>query len=147
MAAASCSGLGLALVALVAPACSVPSDSEARAIDPARLQAAAPNKQNCTAAGVDSPGVKARADPVRQQNEPPNVVPVDRVLTDTATVTPFAVLQALVNCRVTDEEKRSGLATSLPDDAEVLGVDPVPDNPWDLRGALRPVAQPQRPER
>jgi hypothetical protein len=133
-------GLTLALVALVTPACSVPSDSEARAIDPARLQAAASSKQNCTAAGVDSPGVKARVYLVRQQNEPPNVMPVDRVLTNTEVATPLAVVQALVNCRVTDEEKRSGLATSLPDDAQVLGVDPVPDNPgiYEVRfGPLR----------
>lgn len=110
-------------------ACSVPSDDQARAIDPARLAASASEKQSCTAPSVDAATIDARVYLVRQRGEPPDLTPVRRVLTAANEPTPFAVMNALVNCRVTEEDKRNGLANALPGDLQLLGVDPVAGRP------------------
>lgn len=120
----------LALAATLAlGACSVPSDNEARAIDPARMTASASEKRNCTSPGLDTNAISARIYLVRQRGEPPDLAPVGRVLLGATQATPFDVLSALVNCRVTEEDKRNGFATALPGDAQLLGVDPVAGRP------------------
>lgn len=114
---------------LLLGACSVPSDNEARPIDPARLAASASEKQNCASPGLDTSAISARIYLVRQRGEPPDLAPVGRVLPGATETTPFNVLSALVNCRVTEEDKRNGFATALPGDAQLLGVDPVAGRP------------------
>jgi len=119
----ACRALVTALLVLMMAACTVPSDDEARPIDPARLVSAS-NKANCTAPGVGAESVTVNAYLVNQQREPPFVTPVDRVITDKPP-TPYEALNALVNCRVTDDDRRNGLATSIPEGTELLGLDPV----------------------
>lgn len=120
---------GLLALGLLAAACSVPTDGEAHPLDPARLDAVATAKQNCAAPGVGTTSVTARVYLVSQKDEPPYVLAVERVIGNTDQATPYAVLDALVNCRVSEEDRRSGLATALPDDLQLLGVDPVADQP------------------
>lgn len=119
----------LLAVALLVAACSVPTDGEARPLDPARLDAVASDKQNCGAPGVGTTSVDAHVYLVSQKDEPPYVLAVDRVIGNTDEATPYAVLNALVNCRVSEEDRRRGLATALPDDLQLLGVDPVAEQP------------------
>ncbi len=116
----------LASIAAIAASCTVPRDDQARPIDPTRLVSSASNKINCASPGVDAPSTVLRVFLVSQKAEPPFVTPVDRVVATTA-ATPRAALDALFNCRVTDEDRRNGLATDIPEETILLGLDPIAD--------------------
>ncbi len=130
--------VSVAVVALATAACTVPSDNEARPIDPARLGSAESNKINCTTRSVGAQTETVQAYLVSQSDEPPFVTPVDRIITKLPP-TPYSAVDALINCRVTDDESRRGLATLLPQGTQLIGLDPVPDQPgmYEVRlGAL-----------
>jgi spore germination protein GerM len=115
------------LASLALAACTVPSDGEARAIDPARLDAASSNKRNCTSAGVDVESVTVRVYLVstKEKDAPPSVSPVDRIL-PAREKTPREALDALFTCKVTAEESRDGLATSVPEETQLLDLVQIP---------------------
>ncbi len=118
-------GATAVLLPLFASACTVPSDDEARAIDPTRLVAASSNKINCTSPGVDVASIELLVYLVNTQDEPPAVTPVDRVLPESKP-TAEAALGALFRCRVTTEETRDGLATVVPEETQLLGFGQIP---------------------
>jgi hypothetical protein len=140
------------LTALAGGACSVPSDGEARAIDPARLDAATSSKRNCTSPGVDVTSITVRVYLVSRdkiakttdlvpvtQDALPSVTPVNRVVA-AGDQAPGTALDALFNCKVTTEESRSGLASSVPEETQLLGFVEVsgPDGLYEVRlGPLR----------
>jgi hypothetical protein len=113
------------VVVVLGAACSVPSDNEARAIDPTRLVAASSNKINCTTPGVDAPSIIVRVYLVSTEDEPPAVTPVERVLSQSVP-SARAALDALFRCRVTAAETDAGLATVVPEETQILGLDPIP---------------------
>ena len=116
----------LATVATIAAACTVPRDDQARPIDPSRLVSSASNKINCASPGVDVPSTVLHVFLVSQNADPPFVTSVERVVS-TPAATPRAALDALFNCRVTDEDRRNGLATDIPEETQLLGLDPIAD--------------------
>ena len=127
----------LVLAAIAAAACTVPTDDEARPIDPARLLSPS-NKINCTAAGVGVQTATVQVYLVSQQRELPFVESVDRIITNTPP-TPYDALNALLNCLVTEEDRRRGLATAVPEDTQLLGLDPAPDQPGFFEVRLGPL--------
>lgn len=122
--------LAMVLVAiLVLVGCSVPSDDEAQPIDPARLEATTPAKRACGLPGVDGAGSSIDAYLVSQQSDPPFVAPVVRIVERTTSPTPFDALEALFECIVTQDERRAGLASAIPEETRLLGVRPInPDS-------------------
>lgn len=113
----------LVLLALVVLAgCGVPSDDEAQPIDPARLEATTPAKRSCATAGVDGQTDPVTVYLVSQQSDPPFVTSVERVVENTEQPAPFNALEALFECLVTQEERRSGLASAIPEETRLLGV-------------------------
>jgi hypothetical protein len=139
------------LMALAGGACSVPNDDEARAIDPARLDAATSNKRNCSSQGVDVPAIEVRVYLVSYKvakttelgsvtQDAPSVSPVNRVVPAGDERAPGTALEALFNCRVTSEETGNGLATSVPEETQMLGLVEVSaaDGLYEIRlGPLR----------
>ena len=130
--------VSVAFLALATAACTVPSDNEARPIDHARLVSSQSTKINCTTPPVEAQTATVQAYLVSQKDEPPFVTPVERIITKLP-ATPYNAVDALINCRVTDDESRKGLATLLPQGTQLIGLDPVPDQPgmYEVRlGAL-----------
>jgi hypothetical protein len=109
---------------VLAASCTVPRDDEARAIDPTRLVAATSNKRNCTSASVDAATIEVTVYLVstRAEGAPPSVTPVPRVVT-ASEPTAREALDALFTCRVTtDESRERGLATSVPEQTQLLDL-------------------------
>ena len=122
----------IGLAALVVASCSVPTDEQASAIDPASLNSSSNPKKNCTSPGVDQPNpVVVHVYLVKQQGEVRVVAPVERIVAE-QTATPLAALTALVDCRITDEDRRNGFASAVPDDVDLLGLDPIAEEPGGL---------------
>lgn len=119
----------LLLALLVLAGCSVPTDNEARAIDPGRLEANTTTKRTCALPGVDGQPTELNVFLVSQQDDPPNVKPVRRTVEDAGLPSAFAALEALFECIVTQEDLRSGLASAIPEQTNFLAVRAV--NPDD----------------
>jgi spore germination protein GerM len=113
----------LALVLLAG--CSVPSDDEAQAIDPSRLESTATTKRTCASQGLDGQAATVNVFLVSQQSDPPNVKPVLRIVEDADGPSAFVALEALFECIVTQDERRAGLASAIPDETRLLALRPV----------------------
>jgi hypothetical protein len=111
---------------LVLVGCSVPSDDEAQAIDPRRLESTATTKRSCAAPVVDGPAAPVKVFLVSQQSDLPNVRSVPRFVEDANRPPAFVALEALFECIVTQEDRRAGLASAIPDQTRLLGLRPVP---------------------
>lgn len=133
----------LAMLTLVASACSVPSEQTARPIEPERLVTTATAKPNCNIAQLGE-----RAEPilvylVSRRDERAFVVPVERLTT--GELTPAMALTALFDCRVTDDDCGRGLTTAIPDQTKLLDLVPLGQSDFEVRMSalldqdLRPV--------
>jgi hypothetical protein len=118
------------LALLVLAGCSVPSDDEAQAIDPSRLESTATPKRSCVApVVVDGRATTVYVYLVSQQSDPPNVKPVPRIVENAEQASAFVALEALFECIVPQDDRRTGLATAIPDQTRLLALRPV--NPAD----------------